>query len=600
MERRSSLHDIATETSVKPADLGKRKWTYISVLILGPYVVLLSLRTFSAQWTVIFGIANTIVQLSLDCVCLGVLAKTPSIASVPRRAWQCLRAAMVFMLLGDAIFGYWINIRGTTTMAGTALEIWVSTPYLIFWGFSLVAVYDLVPGLFVRVIGGILSCLSLVALAWIFFKFGRFDYFQSYVIHGVAYSAEAIVLGFGFAGLIFSPSPGRRLLFTGFLFITAYSVVLMIPLMQDGLIAAPPIEVIWTTGLALMFLGYWELSKGRDTTSNASLDPQSLLTRLILLNLSFCIAVVGSWSAIRLILPLPGILPKVAPLAGWLIVVVACVVLLSSYLKTFFVRPLERVVSNLKKGGLPPEQTALIKTTEFVELEKEILYIFDQLKTEKDRAENLSHLALQASHDIRSPLSALKVLSSALYDIPDDQKKLLEQVTTRINDIAEELLSRRKKLVDRTDRVGDIVRSLIEEKIAPLKSHKPHLTYQAPGELESTCLSMDSTTFGRMVSNCINNSIEAGASLISLNLTRAEQPNSVIFSIVDNASGLSEEALKRLRAGESFTSKAKGHGMGLVHLREVVTSSGGSFEIESELNRGTKIKLTLATRNLDT
>lgn len=82
------------------------------------------------------------------------------------------------------------------------------------------------------------------------------------------------------------------------------------------------------------------------------------------------------------------------------------------------------------------------------------LALADRIRTlTKERNEAFSKLTLieernkifrQVSHDIRSPLSALTMLTDRLSSLPEESRILLRSSVNRINDIANQLLSRSK------------------------------------------------------------------------------------------------------------------------------------------------------------
>lgn len=65
------------------------------------------------------------------------------------------------------------------------------------------------------------------------------------------------------------------------------------------------------------------------------------------------------------------------------------------------------------------------------------------LSAERDKTFNL--VASQVAHDIRSPLSALNMVSSALSDVPEEKRLIIRNASKRINDIANQLISKVKE-----------------------------------------------------------------------------------------------------------------------------------------------------------
>jgi signal transduction histidine kinase len=97
----------------------------------------------------------------------------------------------------------------------------------------------------------------------------------------------------------------------------------------------------------------------------------------------------------------------------------------------------------------------------------------------------------------------------------------------------------------------------------------------------------------RMLSNLIDNSVEAiddhGLILVLLN----KNENELKISVRDNGRGIPSHILPELsRRGFTFA-KAYGKGLGLHTTKKLIESYGGRLEIVSQLGRGTEVILLL-------
>src|SRR5207253_4415460 len=101
-------------------------------------------------------------------------------------------------------------------------------------------------------------------------------------------------------------------------------------------------------------------------------------------------------------------------------------------------------------------------------------------------------------------------------------------------------------------------------------------------------------TFNRVISNLIDNAIEANATEVIVRLQNSKAKNTTIILIKDNGNGIAPEALKKILDGESVSSKENGHGLGLQYaIKTVKTVWNGCFDINSVINVGTSINITL-------
>lgn len=92
----------------------------------------------------------------------------------------------------------------------------------------------------------------------------------------------------------------------------------------------------------------------------------------------------------------------------------------------------------------------------------------------------------------------------------------------------------------------------------------------------------------RVFQNLFKNSLEAGASRISVTFVRRGEH--LEMAIADNGAGMDADRVKRALHG-GFSSKASGTGLGLSICRHLAGTHGATFTLESTLGKGTTIKL---------
>jgi len=92
----------------------------------------------------------------------------------------------------------------------------------------------------------------------------------------------------------------------------------------------------------------------------------------------------------------------------------------------------------------------------------------------------------------------------------------------------------------------------------------------------------------RVLQNVFKNSLEAGATRLTVTLVRHEVHVEMV--IVDNGAGMDAERLKRALHG-GFSSKSNGTGLGLSICRHLCGTHGATFGVESSPGRGTTVRL---------
>ncbi|MBL6991598.1 MAG: HAMP domain-containing histidine kinase [Bacteriovoracaceae bacterium] len=224
-----------------------------------------------------------------------------------------------------------------------------------------------------------------------------------------------------------------------------------------------------------------------------------------------------------------------------------------------------------------------------------------EIKTKVESSEAIKKMTSQVSHDIKSPLVALKMATQHIDDLPEDIRIIIRGSVQRIEDIAN-VLSAKKKVkseanYSRKERV--LLSSLIEEIVTEKRMQcRSKLNINIDSNLDVSSYGLfayiDPREIKRLCSNVINNSIEAfdHGGIVTINLTSMEDDKNRII-IEDNGKGIPKEHLDRIFVrGETF-GKASGSGLGLAHAKETVESLGGHIFIKSTPNVGTKVIIDL-------
>ncbi|MBR6790361.1 MAG: ATP-binding protein [Oscillospiraceae bacterium] len=95
------------------------------------------------------------------------------------------------------------------------------------------------------------------------------------------------------------------------------------------------------------------------------------------------------------------------------------------------------------------------------------------------------------------------------------------------------------------------------------------------------------------------NSIRAGADLITIRVEERTADHFMEISVSDNGCGMSEEQVARVKDPFFTTRTTRKVGLGVPLFRMSAESTGGSFDIESEFGVGTKTTARYRTDHLD-
>lgn len=286
---------------------------------------------------------------------------------------------------------------------------------------------------------------------------------------------------------------------------------------------------------------------------------------------------------------------------------------------TYIVTPIQKMISETEKISLPNERFQFDSTIDDLAILKknlnEMLNRFDETAKENSELQKLvaaGELARQVAHDIRSPLSALNMVSATLFEISEDKRLLIRNATHRINDIANNLLQKSRsypfpsqslELNNTNMEPEPIMLSALLDSVVSEK----RVQYRERIEVEIQAniyggyglfSKINSSEFTRALSNLINNSVEAitGQGHVTIGISGNHHNISII--ILDNGQGIPPQILSRIgqrgvSQGKDNSADGSGSGLGLFHARQTVEKVGGKLLIQSQVGKGTVITVTL-------
>jgi hypothetical protein len=95
------------------------------------------------------------------------------------------------------------------------------------------------------------------------------------------------------------------------------------------------------------------------------------------------------------------------------------------------------------------------------------------------------------------------------------------------------------------------------------------------------------------------NSIRAGAKLITISINEDSAKDSLVIEINDDGCGMSKEEISKALDPFYTTKTVRRVGLGLPLLRDAAQTSGGKMELESQTSIGTKVKATFHLSHID-
>jgi signal transduction histidine kinase len=224
--------------------------------------------------------------------------------------------------------------------------------------------------------------------------------------------------------------------------------------------------------------------------------------------------------------------------------------------------------------------------------------------------ESYANLSAQVAHDIRSPLAALDSITKDIAKLPEEKRVIVRSAIGRIRDIANNLIEKNRQLPKDSSSKATVVSTSVEpvnnyllsSLIEPIITEK-HFQFRSKAGIE-IITQLDKVSYGlfakiqpiefkRLISNLINNAVEALGDKGEVEILLSSLNDKVIIEIKDNGKGIAPEILEKLGQKGETHGKEGGSGLGLYHAKTKIESWNGKLKLQSEEGKGTSIILTL-------
>ncbi len=215
----------------------------------------------------------------------------------------------------------------------------------------------------------------------------------------------------------------------------------------------------------------------------------------------------------------------------------------------------------------------------------------------RSRDERMQMMLAGIAHEVRNPLGGLQLYAGLLRDeIPPEREDLLghtkkvERELEHLKNIVSDFLeyARRPRLERAPVELGSLFDEIRELVRGDLADRRVRLVVEIPVPIT---LQADAGQLRRALLNLVQNAVQASAAdeVVTLRASRAEER--VRIQVVDNGSGIPEDALEKIWT-PFYTTKQKGTGLGLAFVREIVLDHGGYIEATPSHVKGTTFTLT--------
>ncbi len=217
-----------------------------------------------------------------------------------------------------------------------------------------------------------------------------------------------------------------------------------------------------------------------------------------------------------------------------------------------------------------------------------------------DRLSSVGLIAASLAHEIKNPLTSIKVLAQTLAnDLSNDKKEIALRISRqidRVNELISKLLIYTKPSKSKPIYINPI--EVIEEVEGILYGQILNKKIKFYKEVSQNVeIFVDPKDLQQILLNLVLNSIDAvdegGYIKIEVGLSGIVSDDLeplAYIKVIDNGIGIPSDKLKEIFY-PFWTTKKGGTGLGLFVVHKLVKDNGGMIEVESELNRGTVFTL---------
>ena len=237
----------------------------------------------------------------------------------------------------------------------------------------------------------------------------------------------------------------------------------------------------------------------------------------------------------------------------------------------------------------------------------------DALASMKKTAESKNLFFSSMSHDMRTPLNGIIGLSDLAGKHIDEPNKV-EEYLKKINSSSKQLLGLINDILDmskmehgklETNNEPFDLQKALEDYLAPLemqaREDKKDFIYEYRVDHHKVC--GDFTRIGQILNNIISNAIKYTPTngTIAFSVKEVAHQGNVCkyqFTVADTGYGMTDEFLLKIfepfeRDTHFGARKARGTGLGMAIVKNLVTQMNGEIKITSAINKGTCVVITL-------
>ncbi|RZK10382.1 MAG: HAMP domain-containing protein, partial [Flavobacterium sp.] len=205
-------------------------------------------------------------------------------------------------------------------------------------------------------------------------------------------------------------------------------------------------------------------------------------------------------------------------------------------------------------------------------------------------------MARQVAHEIKNPLTPMKLSIQYLQRAIQNDQPNVQQLTTSVASTLIEQIDHLSKIAADFSQFANIAIKKVEQidlhgvirSLVDLYSSNPKMHLQWNQLPQSLLMHTDKTHMNRLFTNLLTNAVDACSEarncVVSIN--ESISGKNVIVAVTDNGEGIPADMQSKIFI-PNFTTKTSGTGLGLAMCKSIVEQAGGSIWFETQEGQGT-------------
>ena len=288
-------------------------------------------------------------------------------------------------------------------------------------------------------------------------------------------------------------------------------------------------------------------------------------------------------------------------------IVIIAMIIAVSILSGWLARPIAELTSAIRRMGTQGYVRVDVKgSSEIAELGNAFNRMSERIE-DHDRTRN--EFVANASHELKTPLATMKLLSETILYQDDPDPALMKEFFGDINhevDRLTRIVSELLKLVQEDASAGGLnfenirLDSLVSGVCGRLAALAENKNIALSTALEPVEIQGDGMRLEQIVVNLVENAIkytDEGSVKVSV----SDEGEWAVFEVKDSGIGIPEESIEHLferfyRVDKARSRSTGGTGLGLSITDKLVSLHGGSIEVKSRLGEGSTFTVRLPVR----